>query len=205
MGWVLRRSADRVNPTLAGGIYGFYKTAGRGVFYYFDGERVRFILFIGDGGRYGLGELSEVSYKKIPIAPEDYEYHRGKLTKQIAPVAVTLVDAGGNRLTSAAHPFADTDEVRLRSRGGTLPAPLVSTKKYIIASKTVNTFQLKEIDGDDPIDITTGGTGEITVWRTNAGFDDPEQGLPTFCPQVETTFSGIAYVEGKLPVEYNAD
>ncbi len=205
MPWVLRRSTDRTNPTLAGGIYGFYKIAGRGVFYYFDGARVRFILFIGDGGRYGLGELSEVSYKKIPIATEDYKYHRGKLTKQIAPVAVTSIDASGNRLTSAAHPFADTDEVRLRSRNGTLPAPILSTKKYVVSGKTVNTIQLKEIDGDDPIDLTSRGTGEITVWKADAGFDDPAQGLPDFCAQVETTFSGIAYIEGLLPAEYNAD
>lgn len=205
MGWILRRSTDRINPTLSGGVYGYYKTAGRGVFWYFDGARVRFILFIADGGRYGLGDLSEVSYKKVRLAPEDYKYHRGRFTKQIEPQPIQSANASTNAITAAAHPFADDQEVRLHARGGTLPAPLVTAKKYFVVGKTTNTFQLSELLGGAAIDLTTAGSGTITAWRVNAGFDDPEQGLPTFCPQVETAFSGIAYIEGKLPAQYNTD
>lgn len=205
MGWVLRRSTDRINPTLAGGVYGFFKTAGRGVFWYFDGARVRFVLFLADGGRYGLGDLTEVSYKKVPINPSDYKYHRGKLTAQISPGQIGSVNDSTNAFTRNNHLLANDTPVRFKSRGGTLPAPLVVTKKYFVVSATTNTFKVADTVGGATIDLTNAGSGTIHVWVANAGYDDPEQGLPFFCPQVETTFSGIAYIEGKLPGEYNQD
>src|SRR4051812_42507623 len=105
MGFVVRTSSDRVNPTLPGGNYGPYITAGRGAYYrYSAGEsRMYFVLFISDGGRYGLDSISDFSYNGAPVG--DYNFHRGKYTKQIDPKIISSVNTGTDVITSTAHPF----------------------------------------------------------------------------------------------------
>jgi hypothetical protein len=188
---------------LPGGVYYKYITAGIGVFWWWTGARVRFLLFISDGGRYGMDSVIELVYKGAVIPPADYKFHPGTLTKQIEPVVISAVDASTNVITSADHPFFSDDPVRLHSRGGILPAPLTDAVKYFVVSRTRNTFKVAETPSGTAIDLTTAGTGTLTVWRADAGFDDPVQGLPQYCPQTNTTFSGICYVEGELPAVYS--
>jgi hypothetical protein len=205
LGWVLRRPTDRTNPTLPGGVYGFYITKGIGVFWYFDGARVRFVLFISDGGRYGMDSIIELSYKGVTIPTTDFKFHPGTYTKQISPVQITSVDASGNTFTKAGHPFNNNDLIRLRSQGGTLPGGTSAEIKVYVVNKTSTTFQVSLTSGGAAIDLTNSGSGTIYAWLANAGWDDPDQGLPTYCPQVNTTFSGICYAEGKLPSTYNTN
>lgn len=205
MGWVLRRPTDRTNPTLPGGVYGFYITKGNGVFWYWDGARVRFVLFISDGGRYGMDSIIELSYGGTNIPTGEYKFHPGTYTKQISPVQITSVDASANTFTKAGHPFANNDSIRLRSQGGTLPGGTSQEIKVYVVGKTTDTFQVSLTAGGAAIDLTNAGSGTIYAWRANAGWDDPEQGLPTYCPQVNTTFSGISYVEGFLPSSFTTN
>jgi hypothetical protein len=206
MGWILRRSTDRVNPTLAGGVYGVYITAGMGVFWYFDGSRVCFILFVSDGGRYGMNSSGvKVSYKGTDIASGDFKFHPGTYTRQITPYQITSVNHTTNVFTKNAHPFSNGDLVRLHSRGGVLPGNISDDKKYYIVGRTTNDWQVSDTLGGAAIDLADAGSGTLYIWLANAGWDDPAQGLPEFCPQVKTTFSGICYVEGKLPASYTAN
>lgn len=205
MPWVLRRPEDKTNPTLPGGVYGFYITKGIGVFWYFDGARVRFILFISDGGRYGMDSIIELSYKSVTIPTTDFKFHPGTFTKQISPIVITSVDASANTFTKAGHPFNNNDLIRLRSQGGTLPGGTSEEIKVYVVNKTADTFQVSLASGGVAVDLTNAGSGTIYAWKADAGYDDPVQGLPTYCPQTGTTFSGICYVEGKLPATYNTN
>lgn len=202
MGWVLRRPSDKTNPTLPGGVYYKYITAGIGVFWWHDGLRVRFLVFISDGGRYGMDSVIELVYKGAVIPPTDYKFHPGTLCKQIEPVEISAVNDSTNVITSANHPFQNDNQVRFHARGGSLPAPLTDQRKYFVVNKAKNTFKVSLTSGGAAIDLTSEGSGALTVWKANAGFDDPVQGLPEYCPQTATTFSGICYVEGKLPSAY---
>lgn len=204
MGFILRQVNNDVNPTLPGGVWGKYITTGRPVYYTYDGSQTRFIIFIADGGKYGLDKIDSFEYKGAALSPSDYQFHRGTITKQVSPKAISSVDTSGNTLTSNAHGYSNGDTVRIRVTDGILPNPLVKTIKYFIVGQTTNTFQLSLTSGGSAIDLTTAGSGSLIVWKADAGFDDTEQGLPTFCPEVNTTFSNIAYIEGKLPIAYSS-
>lgn len=208
MPWVLRRPEDKTNPTLPGGVYGFYITAGIGVFWWFDGARVRFVLFISDGGRYGMDSIIELSYKGVTIPTGDFKFHPGTFTKQIVPFTVTAVDASANTVTIPGIALANNDPIRFRSRGGSLPGGISSEIKLYVYDKSGDVYKLSSTDPSGivtAVDLTSVGSGTIKAWKANAGWDDPEQGLPTYCGQVNTTFSGISYVEGMLPAAYNTN
>jgi PA14 domain len=208
VGWVLRRQTDKTNPTLPGGVYGLFITAGLGVYWRFDGSRTRFILFISDGGRYGMDALTELSYKGAIIPTTDYKFHPGTFPKQITPFQISTVNFTTDFLTVNAHPYSNNDAVRFRNRSGKLPAGLSAEIKYWVVNKTTNTFQLSSTDSATTttlVDLTDAGTGTHFIWKADAGFDDINQGLPTFCPETQTVFSGICYAEGLLPSAYSSD
>lgn len=116
MGFILRTEQDLANPTLAGGVYGRYITKGMPVYWRSDGTSVRGIIFIGDGGRYGMDSIQSFEYKGRSLVPTtEFIFHRGTLS---------------------------------------------------------------------------------------TGFGDSVQGLPTMCPEVDTTFNNIAYIEFTLPAVY---
>lgn len=202
--WVLREPSEETNPTLPGGIYGKYITAGRLVYWSYDGAQTRFILFIGDGGLYGLDSVSELQYNGNVLAQTvssvpQWEFKRGTITAQIVPFLVSSVDYTGNAFTLNAHIFINGDRVRLKASNGTMPGNTASGTKYFIVNKTANTFQISLTENGTAVDLTTVGTGVLRVWKANTGFDDPLQGLNSFCPEVATTFNNIGYIAGKLP------
>lgn len=207
MGWVLRRSSDKVNPTLPGGVYGLYITAGIGVFWWFDGARIRFILFISDGGRYGMDSITELSYKGNTIPVEDFSFKPGTLTRQIVPFAVTAVSVADNTFTAPGLGLANYAPVRFRTRGGDNPGGIKDEKLWVY-DKAGDVYKLSSTDpvsATTPVDITSAGAGTLKVWHAVAGWDDPVQGLSLYSPQVKTTFSGIALADGMLPEQYNTN
>lgn len=173
------------------------------IYYRYDGSQTRGIIFIADGGKFGLDSVSSFEYKGSPLTPTtEWLFHRGTFTKQISPKPVTV---SGSTFTSTAHPYVDGQPVRLKSIGGNLPVPLSEeihgqSAKYYVNDATAHTFKLEATVGGGNITITDIGTGDLTVWdATDSGFDDQIQGLPEFCPEVQTTFNNIAYIEFKLP------
>lgn len=200
MPFILRQSNQDQNPTLPGGVYGKYITIGKPVYYKYDGSQTRFIIFISDGGRYGLDKIDTFEYKGVALDPSTWKFHRGTFPKQISPKVVTVVDATANAFTINAHGFAENDPIKLATTG-LIPTPLIAKKKYYAKNVTANTFQVSETVGGAAIDISSIGTGTLRAWKAyDCGFDDLEQGLPDYCPEVNSTFNNIAYIEGKLPI-----
>lgn len=200
MSWILRTSNDLNNPTLPGGVYGKFITAGRPVYYAYDGSQTRGILFISDGGKYGLDQIDAVEYKGQPLAVTDeWIFHRGTIPAQIVPKNVSAINTTTNVWTAASHGFANADLVRIGVINGVLPSPISGDDRYQVKDISGSTFKIYTEDGLSVIDVTTAGTGQVIIWKANAGLDDPSQGLPTFCPEVNTNFNNIAYIEFKLP------
>jgi hypothetical protein len=102
-------------------------------------------------------------------------------------------------VTDASNPFANGDLVRFGTGEGVLPPEINADTRYKISDRTSGNYKIKDESGSTYINFSTNGTGTIRIWKADAGFDDPDQGLPTFCPEVNTTFSNIAYIEFKLP------
>jgi hypothetical protein len=202
--YILRTDQSDTNPTLFGGVYSKYITIGRAIGWYYDGSRTRGIIFISDGGNYGLDSIDSFEYKGSLLTENtDWIFHRGKFASQILPKAVT-VDNTTDTFTSNGHGYSNTNEVRFFAKEGDLPAPLEKeiygqSKKYFVRDVTTNTFKVALTSGGTAINITNNGTGDLIVWRANKGFDDPEQGLPSFIPELKTVFNNIAYIEFKLP------
>lgn len=84
---------------------------------------------------------------------------------------VLAVDTSTDTFTAAAHGYKDTDMVKIASTG-TLPAPLVAGQTYFVINSTANTFQLALTSDplETPIDITTAGTGSVTVENVAASY-----------------------------------
>jgi PA14 domain len=209
MPWTLRQPKDETNPTLPGGIYGEFITAGRLVYWFFDGTNTRVILFISDGGRYGLDAIHEVGYDG-EVIPEfessvrKWKFHRGTLTKQIEPKAVTAVNISTDFFNCSTQNFANGDQIRFHARDGSYPAGVSANTKYFVMNRTSFDFQISETAGGSAIDLTALGTGFLTVWKADAGFDDAGQGLPELLTNIKNTFSGIAYLQIILPSAYSS-
>lgn len=202
MGTILRQSNDTQNPTLPGGVYGPWISTGIPVYFVYKSGQTHFIILISDGGRYGLSDLTLKEYKGVPLV--DVQFHRGTLTKQIEPYAISGIDTTTDVVTtSLAHPFNNTDLIRFGVSDGALPPELSSDLKYQVADKTATTFKVKTADGVSYINFSLAGTGNMIVWKANAGWDDPEQGRPTYCPEFNSTFSNVAYAEGKLSTAHS--
>lgn len=156
-----------------------------------------------------MDDLEEFSYKAVPLTvTTDYIFHRGTITAQIEPKSITTVTPGTDLFTSTAHGLVSTDPVRFGTVEGTFPTPLnKDTVYYVIADGlTANDFKVSATLGGSALDITADGVyDDLLVWKADTGFDDPEQGEPTFFPGIGLTFNNIAYIEGKLPESYSTD
>lgn len=202
MGTILRANDATTNPTLPGGVYGPWITKGIPVYFIYKSGRTHFIILISDGGRYGMADLTLAEYKSVPLT--EYQYHRGTFTKQISPFAISNINTTTDFVTTTlSHGFNNGDLIRFGVSDGVLPLALSTTLKYQVADKTATTFKVKTADGATYIDFQDVGSGNLIVWKANAGWDDPEQGLPTWCPEFDSTFSNIAYVEGRLSAAHS--
>jgi len=80
---------------------------------------------------------------------------------------LSAVSTADNELTSATHPFATGDRVRIASTGGSVPGGLESGRIYFVINVDSNTFQLAntlaDANGGTEINITDTGSGLIKV------------------------------------------
>ena len=203
MAFILRQSNDTQNPTLTGGVYGYWISAGRPIYYKYNPatQRTAFVIIIADGGRYGMSDLTLAEYKSVPLT--DYKFHRGILTPQIEPVVIDAFDDSSDSVTTeTAHGFIDGDLVRFGVSDGTLATPLSTETKYKVNKAEEFYFEILDLD-DNPVDLTDIGNGYQIVWKADTGFDDAEQGLPEYAPEIESTLSNVTYVEGLLSVAHS--
>jgi hypothetical protein len=214
MPFVLRQSQDEDNPRLPDA-YGKQLTAGRLVYYEFDSgaSRTRFIVFFCRGGEFGCQGLQKMYYKggEVPQFSSpgvaNWVFHPGTVTTQIQPKTFTVTQGTPGTVNCTAHGYANGTLVRLRAAdsgvSGTVPTGLSETAKYYVVNQAADSFQLSISPGGSALAITSAGTGSLKVWKADAGIDDPVQGTPQMFPGIGYTFSGICYVEGILPPQYN--
>jgi hypothetical protein len=79
MGFVLRETNSTSNPSLTRA-YGKQSTKGLVCFFERDGNRVRFILLLCQGGKYGCDGLDKYLYDGFEIDPAYYVFHPGTLS-----------------------------------------------------------------------------------------------------------------------------
>ncbi len=74
-----------------------------------------------------------------------------------------------NTLTSNAHGYTNGTPVKIHA-ATTMPAGLSTTRVYYVIEATTNTFKLSKSVGGNPVEITSTGSGTITVYEV----DEPE-------------------------------
>lgn len=79
MAFSLREINTTTNPTLARP-YGKQSTKGLMCYFERDGERVKFILLLCQGGKYGCDGIDKLMYNGFEVDPGDYVFHPGTLS-----------------------------------------------------------------------------------------------------------------------------
>jgi hypothetical protein len=73
------------------------------------------------------------------------------------------VNTGTDVFTATGHTYINGQRVRQSQSGGALPSPLVANTDTYIRDAATNTFKLALTSGGAAIDITTAGSGTLTV------------------------------------------
>lgn len=83
-----------------------------------------------------------------------------------SPKTVSAIDTGTDELTSNSHGMADGTLVKVTA-STTIPAGLSASNYYYVISSATNTFKLSATSGGTAVDITSAGSGTITVYKVN--------------------------------------
>jgi hypothetical protein len=116
-------------------------------------------------------------------------YSQREQREDFANVTFTA-DSSTDVITSTAHPFSNSDEVRVANSGGGLPAPLVVNTSYFVRDATANTLKLSATQGGAAINLTSNGSGTntLSMWNQNTfhlrlyqrgRFPEVPKGFPT--------------------------
>jgi hypothetical protein len=83
------------------------------------------------------------------------------------------------------------------------PAGVAQHKKLYVVNSSGNNIKVALSPGGVAVNWTSSQylLDNLKVYSANAGFFDPIQGRPEFFPNLNFTFSGIAYLEVNLPAE----
>lgn len=85
------------------------------------------------------------------------------------------VDANTDTCTANAHGFANGQKVRVSSSGD-MPEPIVAGTDYWLVAVATNTFQLATTKGGSAINLTSEGSGTLTLHPTPDYFFQDEVG-----------------------------
>lgn len=91
-----------------------------------------------------------------------YRWHAWDLGSN--PKTVSSVDDATDTLTSNGHGLADGTAVKIHA-ATTLPGGLSATRVYYIRDTATNTFKLATTAGGTAVDLTSAGSGTITVYE----------------------------------------
>lgn len=111
-----------------------------------------------------------------------YKWHAWDLGS--SPKTVSSIDDATDELTSNAHGYANGTAVKIHA-ATTMPGGLSATRIYYVVSTATNTFKLSKSVGGAAVDITSAGSGTITVYAVNE-------------PQVETLAVWQGPISSKL-------
>lgn len=106
-------------------------------------------------------------------------------------LAISSVDTGVDEFTTvSAHGFTGNGTPVCMASTGTLPSPLVANTLYYINTTGTTTFKLRATPGGSTINITTTGSGTITVLSgdtTGPNLNKPPLQNPTWWTEVSGT------------------
>lgn len=115
----------------------------------------------------GMGKMRAVELNNWFPQPGWVEVRKGSAFQvwDIGSGAVTVssIDTGTDEITVASHTFTDGDQVKVQAVT-TIPAGLSATRIYYIINSTATTFELSESAGGSAVDITSSGSGTVTVF-----------------------------------------
>ncbi|MBX3267106.1 MAG: hypothetical protein KF831_10400 [Acidobacteria bacterium] len=94
-------------------------------------------------------------------------------------------------ITCTAHGYSNGDMII--HLGGDLPAPIVAGQIYYVRDVTTDTYKIAETSGGAAINLTTNGSGTLTVFR-----NDPEQGIDPIFLQ-DHNHSNTAWIRVECP------
>lgn len=80
-----------------------------------------------------------------------------------SPKTISSIDTGADEFTSNSHGLANATPVKFHA-STTLPGGLSATRTYYVINSATNTFQVATTVGGSAVDITTSGSGTITVY-----------------------------------------
>lgn len=83
-----------------------------------------------------------------------------------SPKTVSAIDTATDTLTSNSHGMANGTLVKVTA-STTVPAGLSASNYYYIVSTATNTFKLSATSGGTAVDITSSGSGTITVYKVD--------------------------------------
>lgn len=93
-----------------------------------------------------------------------YQYHSWHLGS--GAKTVSGVDDGTDVFTSASHGLVNGDAVKFHAVT-TLPAGLSAVRTYYIVNRNASDFQVSKTVGGAVLDVTSAGSGTITVYKIN--------------------------------------
>lgn len=93
-----------------------------------------------------------------------YRYHAWDIGS--APKTISSIDTGTETFTSNSHAMADGTAVKFHATT-TLPAPLSASRVYYVRDSATNTFKVATSVGGTAVDITSSGSGTITVYKVD--------------------------------------
>lgn len=83
-----------------------------------------------------------------------------------SPKTVSSIDTGTDTFTSNGHGLANGTQVKVHA-ATTLPAGLSATRVYFIINTATNTFQLSLTSGGSAVDVSSSGSGTVTVYEVD--------------------------------------
>lgn len=80
------------------------------------------------------------------------------------PKVISGIDTGTDTFTSNGHSYANATPVKFHA-STTLPGGLSATRTYYVINTATNTFQVSTRAGGSAVDVTTSGSGTISVYE----------------------------------------
>jgi hypothetical protein len=93
-----------------------------------------------------------------------YRWHAWDLGS--SPKTVSSINTGTDTFTSNSHGLANGTQVKVHA-ATTLPAGLSATRVYFIINTATNTFQLSLTSGGSAVDVSSSGSGTVTVYEVD--------------------------------------
>lgn len=220
--FVLRSENDATNP-FAARLYGQGITGGRVVFYQNSGtgSQTVFLAILAQGARsagdLGCGGALRVYYAGFEL-PEftglvrNWRFHKGTVASPPNYKAIQSVDHTTEIWTVNGHGYTSGDLIAFHRRGADVIPPATTPNlfdhtqymAYVIDANHIKVLRQTSgaPDTANTMLLTDNGTNidRLFVYRANAFLFDPAQGRPEFFSGLNFTFSGLSYIEVRLPV-----